>query len=163
MNIKISVLVCFALFGCGERAPEIPAFVELTSEQVQALPVGERACYKIAASINGVFPSSPTQCSLIKAEGGAMFKESYSFYLKTNTKQVAEWNKWACLAVGKVMADGAEVGMDKILLKSSPSEKRAAQIDAYVCRNLQRKAYSKEISEFEVLKEFNRRSVLKDI
>ncbi len=92
-----------------------------------------------------------------------MFKESYSFYLKTNTKQVAEWNKWACLAVGKVMADGAEVGMDKILLKSSPSEKRAAQIDAYVCRNLQRKAYSKEISEFEVLKEFNRRSVLKDI
>ncbi|GAB2747561.1 hypothetical protein GCM10027019_28350 [Melaminivora jejuensis] len=92
-----------------------------------------------------------------------MFKESFSFYLKTSTKQVSEWNKWACLSAGKVMADGVDVGMDKIFLKSHPSNKRAAEISAYVCRNLQEKASLGEINGSEVLKEFNRYSTLKDM
>ncbi len=163
MKAKISLLMCFILFGCGEKAPEIPPFVELTSEQVQALSAGNRACYKIAASINGAFPDSVTQCSLINGGQGGLFKENFSFYLMTSTKQASEWNKWACLSVGKVMADGADVGMEKVFLKSNPTDKRALQIDAYVCRDLQRKAYSREISEFEVLKQFNRRSVLVDM
>ncbi len=160
---KMAFLVCVIFIGCGENAPVIPSFVELNPDQIKALSSGDRACYKIAAIINGVFPDSPTQCFPIKAAQGAMFKESFSFYLKTSTRKVSEWNKWACLSVGKVMAGGIEVGMDKVFLKSNPSDERAAEIDAYVCRNLQQKAYSGEINELEVLKEFNRRSVLKDM
>lgn len=149
------------LNGCGKE--ELPPFQILSPEQVESLSLGDRNCYMIAEIINNVFQDSPTQCTAIKEAAGGLFKENYSFYFKTSTKRAAEWHKWSCLAVGKVMADGASVGMEKIYLKGKNGDKYALMIDAYVCRNLQQKAYMGEIKEFDVLKEFNRRSTLKEI
>lgn len=154
-------ILFFILSGCGDE--EMPPFSKLPIEQVEALPSGEKTCYRIADSINRAFPDSATHCSLIKETTGGIFKESYSFYLKTSTAKTAEWNKWGCLAAGKIMSDGANVGMEKIYFKSKPSDKYASAIDAYVCRNLQQKAHKGEIKEFDVLKEFNRRSSLKEM
>ncbi|WP_462388402.1 hypothetical protein [Acidovorax sp. Q11] len=155
------IIYLLLLIGCGEE--KIPPFTTLPEQQIAALTAGDRTCYAIAESINSVFPNSPTHCTAIREKDGGMFKENYSFHIKTSTKQVAEWHKWGCLAAGKVMADGAKVGMEKIYFKSKSSEKYSSMNDAHVCRNLQQKAYAREITEFDVLKEFNRRSTLKEI
>lgn len=158
MDKRILVIGLAVLAGCGNKTPPFPPFRELSAEQVQSLPAGDKACYRIALSVNAAFPDSPTHCAAIKADNSLTFKETYSFYLTTSTEKVSEWNTWACLAAGKFMSQGAEVGMEKLFFKSSPSKKYAAEIEARYCRDLQRKAYDKEITEFEVLKEFNRRS-----
>jgi len=159
--ISFFLLSSVFLYGCGEE--KLPSFNFLSPEAVASLPDGERACYEIAQSLNILFPDNPTHCTLSKEKGGGLFKESYSFILRTSNKKTAEWNKWGCLSAGKLMNDGAKVGMEKIYLKSNPSEKYSSVIDAYICRDLQRKAYSGELSEFEVLKYFNARSSLKEM
>ena len=154
-------LFIFALNGCGSEKPE--PFKILSPEQVALLSPGDKNCYMMAEIINNMHQDSPTNCSAIKEKETGLFKENYSFYFKTSTRKTAEWNKWTCLAVGKVMADGALVGMNKIYLKGDPKSKYASMIDAYVCRDLQQKAYIGEIKEFDVLKEFNRRSSVEEM
>ena len=155
MKIKILSLAVFVLFVSGCSSETIEPFEFISSEQIAALSPGDKTCYFIAEKMNKVYTDSPTHCSSIKEGSG-----NFSFYLKTSTKETAEWSKWACLVAGKIMNDGAAVGMEKIYLKARPKNKNVAVIDAYVCRNLQSKAYTGEIKEFDVLKEFNRRSYL---
>lgn len=152
----IFFIFIFFLFGCREE--KSTPFSILSEQQIENLSPSEKTCYLIAKTINTVFTESPTHCTTIKEKGNGIFKENYSFHLKTSTKKAAEWHKWACLAAGKVMNDGAAVGMDKIYLKSKASDKYSMKINAHFCRDIQRKAYSGQLSEFEVLKEFNRRS-----
>ena len=163
MKNLATVLLLIGLVGCGKSTSTIPPFHKLPPEQVEALPAGEKVCYEIAASMNGAWPSSPTRCTPIRENTDGQYKDSFSFYLETSTDEGAEWKKWGCLAVGKTQTEVVDINMVKAYFKSDPSNKYAEEINVPICAFLQRQAYSQKISEFEVLKGFNRYSRLKEM
>ena len=159
MKYIIFIIILIAILNeC--RQEEAPPFKSLSTAEIEALSPGDKSCYKIAEKINLMISESPTHCTLIKEEKSSMFNENYSYYLQTsiNDKNAWEWHVWGCLSAGSVMNDGAGVGMIKLYFKSNPSRDFASVIDAYSCRDIQRKAYNDRPGENWVLKEFNRRS-----